>query len=108
MIREYKEYKIDNDCLLTKVCKKYYKDNFDNNCEELIVLRWFRDNFISEKDIEYYYKISPIIIKLIEKVENSDEIFNNNYDLAYSKYKNTIMQLEQELKIQSLKQTIKK
>ncbi len=69
-------------------------------------------------------KISPIIIKSIERIENKDkiykyiyenvikvcnhEILNNNYDLAYSKYKNTIMQLEQELKMQSLRQTIKK
>ena len=42
---------------------KYFKENFDDNCYELTVLRWFRDNFVSKEDIKHYYEVAPIIVE---------------------------------------------
>ena len=42
----------DVKCYLTTACMKYFKENFDDNCYELTVLRWFRDNFVSAEDIK--------------------------------------------------------
>lgn len=39
------------DCYLTTACIKHFKENFDDNCFELAILRWFRDNFVSQDDI---------------------------------------------------------
>ena len=44
-------------CYLTTACMKYFQENFDDNCYELTVLRWFRDNFVSKEDIEHYYEV---------------------------------------------------
>ena len=44
---------------------KYFQENFDDNCYELTVLRWFRDNFVSKEDKEHYYEIAPIIVETI-------------------------------------------
>lgn len=57
-------------CYLTTSCIKHFKENFDDNCFELTILRWFRDNFVSQDDIEHYYKIAPIIVEGIEKTSN--------------------------------------
>lgn len=42
----------DIKCYLTTACMRHFKENFDDNCYELQVLRWFRDNFISERNKE--------------------------------------------------------
>lgn len=97
-------------CYLTTACMKHMKDNFDDNCEELTILRWFRDNYVSEDDINHYYKTAPIIVDALEEIENS-EIYNyiyehivfecvnsikkGNYDFAYSRYKSSILSLEE-------------
>ena len=52
----------DVSCFLTTACMKYFRENFDDNCYELTVLRWFRDNFVSKEDKEHYYEVAPIII----------------------------------------------
>ena len=100
----------DISCFLTTACMRHFQDKFDDNCYELRVLRWFRDNFISQKDIEYYYKIAPIIVETINKEEKAeiiyDYIYDNvvdycveqieqgNYEAAYSRYKNSFLTLE--------------
>ena len=89
-----------------------YQDEFDDNCHELTVLRWFRDNFVSKKDIEHYYEIAPIIVETINKEEKAeniyDYIYNNvvdycvkqieqgNYEDAYNRYKNSVLALEKQ------------
>ena len=99
-------------CFLTTACMRHFQDKFDDNCYELRVLRWFRDNFISQKDIEYYYKIAPIIVETINKEEKAeiiyDYIYDNvvdycveqieqgNYEAAYSRYKNSFLTLEEQ------------
>lgn len=100
-------------CYLTTACMKYYQENFDDNCYELTILRWFRDNFVSKEDIEHYYEIAPIIIQNINGMDKPnviyDYIYHNivdycvkqielgNYDKAYSRYKNSVLSLEQQL-----------
>ena len=45
----------------------HYLANFEDNCYELTVLRWFRDNFVSEEDIKHYYKTAPMMLKQLNK-----------------------------------------
>lgn len=100
------------DCYLTTACMKYFKDQFDDNCYELTVLRWFRDNFVKEEDIKHYYAVAPLIVETINKEEKADmvydyiydnivdycvsEIEKGNYDKAYSRYKNSVLTLEEQ------------
>lgn len=89
----------------------HYLTNFDDNCYELTVLRWFRDNFVSKEDIKHYYKTAPMIVEAIEQEEHKDIIYNyiydnvvdacveaienGDYDFAYNRYKESILSLEQ-------------
>ena len=91
---------------------RYFQEKFDDNCYELTMLRWFRDNFVSKEDIEHYYKTAPIIVEEINKEEKSgiiyDYIYDNivdycvkqielgNYNQAYNRYKNSILVLEKQ------------
>ncbi len=97
---------------MTSACMKYFQESFDDNCYELTVLRWFRDNFVSKEDIEYYYEVAPIIVENINNEEKSDIIYNyiydnivdycvmqieqGNYDKAYSRYKSSVLTLEEQ------------
>lgn len=99
------------DCYLTTACIKHFKENFDDNCFELAILRWFRDNFVSQDDIEHYYKIAPIIVEGIEKTSNIDIIYDyiyenvvdacvtaileGDYEFAYNRYKSSILSFEE-------------
>ena len=100
------------ECFLTSACMRYFQEEFDDNCYELRVLRWFRDNFVSKEDIEHYYEVAPIIVEAIDEEEKSsiiyDYIYDNivdycvsqieqgNYDKAYSRYKNSVLILEEQ------------
>lgn len=50
-------------CYLTTACMHHYKNDFDDNCHELRVLRWARDNYISSEEIKHYYQVAPKIVK---------------------------------------------
>lgn len=98
-------------CYLTTACMKYYLSDFADNCYELSVLRWFRDNYVSKEDIDYYYKIAPTIVAEINSDKNPNIIYNYIYDnvvdycvkaienfdfqLAYDRYKDSALHLEQ-------------
>lgn len=98
-------------CYLTTACMKHYLNNFDDNCYELSVLRWFRDNFVSNEDIKHYYNTAPYIVEGIEREDNKDIVYdyiydnvvdycvtaieNGNYIEAYKRYKDSIINLEQ-------------
>lgn len=98
-------------CFLTTACMKHHLNNFDDNCYELTVLRWFRDNFVSIDDIDHYYQTAPIIVEAIDQDEDKDAIYekiydevinycvtkieNCEYEEAYNKYKSCIMDLEE-------------
>lgn len=99
-------------CYLTSACMKYFQEKFDDDCYQLRVLRWFRDNFVSIDDIEHYYMIAPIIVDAINKEKNSEMIYNyifdnivdycveqieiGNYENAYNRYKSSILVLEEQ------------
>ena len=103
---------VDVKCYLTTACMKHFQENFDDDCYELRVLRWFRDNFVSHEDIKHYYTIAPYIVKEINKDEKADlvydyiydnivdycveQIVDGNYDNAYKRYKNSILALEEQ------------
>ena len=111
-------------CYLTSACMKYFQENFDDNCYELTVLRWFRDNFVSKEYIEHYYEVAPVIVETINKEEKSgiiyDYIYDNivdycvkqieqgNYDKAYSRYKNSVLILEEQFARPMLEQRLVK
>ncbi len=99
-------------CYLTSACMIHMQENFDDNCEELTILRWFRNNFVSDEDIEHYYKIAPIIVEAINELEDSFSIYkyiydnvvnpcvqaikNEDYQFAYDRYKNSKLILEEQ------------
>ena len=102
----------DTQCYLTTACMRHLRQNFDDNCEELKILRWFRDNFVSKEDIEHYYKIAPIVVDALDELENNNEIYNyiyenvvnacinaikkGDYSYAYNRYKSSVIALEEE------------
>lgn len=102
----------DVKCYLTTACMKHYAEEFDDNCYELRILRWFRDAFVSKEDIAHYYEIAPYIVEAIDDIPECEKIYNyiyenvidecvkaiekGNYEFAYKRYKNSILALEQE------------
>lgn len=98
-------------CLLTTACVKKQASDFCDDCHELQVLRWFRDNFVSAKDIAEYYDIAPAIVAAIDCLPNCDEVYskiyesvvklcvnaieNKEYKLAYDTYKQCVLHLKQ-------------
>ncbi len=106
-----KKSSTDTSCYLTSACMKHYLDTFDDNCYELRVLRWFRDNFVSEEDKEHYYQTAPVIVEAIEQIPDNNVIYNaiyqnvisfcvsaierSEYELAYRVYKDSVLYLEE-------------
>ena len=102
----------DIKCYLTTACMKHLGADFDDNCYELTVLRWFTDNFVSKEDITLYYNIAPIIVENINAIENNEQIYNyiyesiiapcvkaienSDYDFAYNRYKNSVLVLSEQ------------
>ena len=98
-------------CYLTSACMKHMQENFDDNCYELQVLRWFRDNFVSKDDICKYYEIAPIIVSNIDQLKDNEKIYDyiyknivlacvnaieiGNYEFVYNRYKNSVLALEE-------------
>ena len=109
----------DTSCYLTTACMRNLKNNFDDQCYQLDILRWFRDKFVSQEDKEHYYEIAPIIVNEIEKSNNKDNVYkyiydnvvlycvrkieDENFDEAYSRYKNSVLALENQF-VKSVKQ----
>lgn len=108
-------------CYLTTACMHKYKENFDDNCHELTVLRWFRDNYVTLIDKLYYYKVAPTIVNNIEKSKNKEKYYHyiyeniikpcvesierGDYKFAYSRYKRTIQLLENQFTIMKKENT---
>ena len=112
----------DVKCYLTTACMKHYLNNFDDNCYELIVLRWFRDNFVSKEDIKLYYEKAPLIVEAIEAEEQKDIIYDyiydnivdacvraiehGDYNFAYNRYKSSLLSLEKHIYVPYYKKTV--
>lgn len=117
-----KSNKTDTSCYLTSACMKHFQENFDDNCYELTVLRWFRDNYVLSEDIEHYYHVAPVIVEAIDQEKNSDIIYDyiydnivdycveqielGNYQEAYNRYKNSILLLEEQFTKQFLETSL--
>ena len=99
-------------CFLTTACMMVQTEAFDDKCHELETLRWFRDHHVSQEDIDHYYCIAPSIVLLIDAQPNAAEIYqtiyqdvvsvcveaieNQQFEQAYTTYKNAVVKLEQE------------
>lgn len=98
-------------CYLTTACMKHFKTSFDDNCYELRVLRWFRDNFVTKEDVEHYYSVAPEIVVGINNDPQSDLVYDyiydnivdacvdaieeGDYEFAYNRYKSSILSFEE-------------
>ena len=105
--------KEDHNCFLTSACMKVYAENFDDNCYELQTLRWFRDHYVTQEDIDHYYRIAPDIVRAIDTLENHKAIYTDiyhqvirtcvhaiehqQYDTAYHVYRTAVLNLEKNL-----------
>lgn len=58
---------------------QHFAQQFNNKCHELQLLRWFRDNFVSEEDATHYYETAPLIVNEINELPNSNEIYDKIY-----------------------------
>lgn len=109
-------------CYLTTACMKHMEEKFDDKCKELMLLRWFRDKFVSREDIEHYYQTAPIIVEALDNSEECNSMYeyiynnvisacvkaieNGDYDFAYSRYKNNIIALEEQYAKPMLRQKL--
>lgn len=99
-------------CYLTSACLQHFQNEFDDNCEELTILRWFRDNYVTKDDIKHYYETAPIIVEAINKIDKCEKIYeyiyehvvlacveaikNGDYNFAYDRYKTSIQTFEEQ------------
>lgn len=106
------EHSSGTGCYLTSACMKHFQEVFNDNCEELKILRWFRDKFVSKEDVEHYYITAPIIVNSIDSLEDNSKVYtyiydyivkpcvaaikSGDYDFAYNRYKSSVIVLEEE------------
>jgi hypothetical protein len=74
-------------CFLTTACVQY--KGLDDKCEELTLLRHFRDTYLTNKKngkeiISKYYFIAPLIVKAINKEPKAGEIYDSIYKVICS------------------------
>lgn len=97
-------------CYLTTACMNHFQEAFDDDCEELTILRRFRDTFVPKEDVEHYYRVAPKIVDTINKSPDQDSIYtgiyenviavcvdaikNGNFEYAYNLYKKSVLSLE--------------
>ena len=72
-----------NGCFLTSACVK--ARGLPDDCEELTVLRHYRDTYLSNRpggagEIRTYYQIAPQIVEAVNAKENAGEIWNRVYE----------------------------
>ena len=99
-------------CYLTTACMHHYKQNFNDNCHELTVLRRFRDKYITPEEKQHYYAVAPLIVRGINQSGKQDKYYSfiynriiaecvraieaGDFQFAYNRYKRTIQLLENE------------
>ena len=110
----------DIQCYLTSACMQHMQEEFDDNCYELAVLRWFRDKYVPREDVVHYYEVAPKIIAKIETLENKDTIYEwiydnvvrtsvkaiheHDYRRAYNRYKSSVIALEDQFVKEEVKE----
>lgn len=76
-------------CYLTTACMEHFKTLFEDDCYELRVLRWFRDEYVDKADINHYYKTAPIVVEAINSLPEHNKIYDYIYDnVVYTCVKN--------------------
>ena len=70
-------------CYLTSACIR--TKNLSDDCEELRILRSFRDNYLMERedgraDIALYYLTAPRIVSRIDSTEDAVSVYNRIYE----------------------------
>ena len=109
-------------CYLTTACMQHFAQQFNDKCYELQLLRWFRNNFVSEEDIAHYYETAPIIVSAINQLPNNNVIYSQiyfdiieycvkaiehgQYDVAYKRYKDSILALVEKYARSALEQRL--
>lgn len=100
----------DSGCFLTTACMKYLLKDFNDDCTELTILRYFRDNYVKKEDVKHYYEIAPKIVEIINKDNEHQKIYtyiyenvilecieyikDGKYKEAYDLYKSLTLELE--------------
>ena len=99
-------------CYLTSACMSVKGEEFLDDCDELELLRNFRDSYVKEnypQDIEKYYVIAPTIVEKVKGLKDNVDVFRKMYyELvlpccnlieenklyeAYNRYKNYSLEL---------------
>ena len=90
-------------CYLTTACCEH--KGLPDDCEELTVLRKFRDSYVAKELVQEYYRLAPAIVERIkDKPPVLDyvhatvqlcvkDIKAGRFELALNKYKNMVVQL---------------
>lgn len=106
------KYARDNSCFITTACIE--AKGLPDNCDELNILRLFRDEYVKElpdgtKLIGEYYEIAPEIVARINAMKDKNEIYNNVFKIilkcveliksgkkeeAFKIYCNTVIELK--------------
>ena len=74
-------------CFITTACIK--AKGLPDNCEELTVLRAFRDTYLMQKPggkqlVEIYYQYAPCIADKIAEQENATSIYDHLYEVIHT------------------------
>ncbi|MBC2581349.1 CFI-box-CTERM domain-containing protein [Clostridium sp. DJ247] len=101
----------EDECFLTTACVK--SKGLDDNCYELTCLRKFRDEYLMKdnfgsNEVKKYYSIAPKIIENIDRLPNSNLIYNDIYENLILKCISLIEKDENEDAFRLYKKTIEK
>lgn len=72
-------------CFLTTACMQRYKQDFDDNCRELVAMRKLRDEYAPNLEegpalVQEYYKTAPSYVHWINAREDADGVWSELYD----------------------------
>lgn len=65
---------------MTTACTSHMQEKFNDNCTELMILRWSRNNLVDKTDIKHYYNVAPIIVDKINSLPNNKKIYEWIYN----------------------------
>lgn len=88
----YREFqpKQKSGCFITTACVNTY--GLSDDCQELTILRWFRDTYIrslsnSNSLVDEYYTIAPLIIQKIQEDPNHEKVWGNIFTIIQKSVK---------------------
>ncbi|GAF84202.1 unnamed protein product, partial [marine sediment metagenome] len=86
-LTESRRAKKKKGCFITTACIK--AKGLPDNCEELGVLRAFRDTYLMQKPggrqlVEMYYQYSPRIADVIAEQENAASVYDHLYEVIHA------------------------